>query len=82
MASVTVLKTRLDDAEEIAVAAPQHLDKSLFNQGFQHGMRSNKLTNFKASFRAGFRAAKIHIRETMKEQGVIPLPMHTKFRAR
>lgn len=79
MATVTAFKSRLPTPVEAGVVVPTHVDKVLFNKGFNHGMTSNQLTVFKASFRAGFRAAKRYLRELRRARGIVPLPVAQKM---
>ena len=79
MAIVKALKTRLPTPAEVGIVVPDHIDKSLFEAGFQHGLHSNELVEFKASFRAGFRAAKLHLRDLRRAQGVVDFPARQKM---
>jgi hypothetical protein len=57
--------------QEISTQAQGH-DPELFQQGYEHGWVSNKLTDFRESFRAGFRKAKLEVRAYWRKRGVIP----------
>lgn len=73
------LKPRAARAHEVGIQIPNHVDRELFQQGFDYGMRSNTLTIFKASYRAGFRAAKLKLRELRRQQGIVDFPMRSKM---
>jgi len=73
------LKSRTARATEVGIHIPANVDKELFQQGFDYGMRSNTLTIFKASYRAGFRAAKLRLRELRHQQGIVDFPMRAKM---
>jgi len=57
--------------QEVSLQA-QGLDPELFQQGYEHGWRSNTLTDFRESFRAGFRKAKREVRSYWRKRGVLP----------
>lgn len=82
MAVVKALKPRLPEPAEVGVVVPTNVDKQLFEAGFRQGMSSNVLVEFRASFRAGFRAAKLHLRELRRAQGVVDLPRAQKMLVR
>lgn len=61
---------------------PAANDPELFQQGYEHGFRSNELIDFRESFRAGFKKAKIEIREWYKSQGIYSFSRPVKFSIR
>ncbi len=68
--------------DDVGIKIPTHLDKQLFHNGFEHGLKSNELTCFKASFRAGFREAKLYLRQAQRNKGILELPTKIQFSTR
>ena len=68
--------------DQVSTHAQGH-DPDLFQQGYEHGWVSNKLTDFRESFRAGFRKAKLEVRTYWRKRGVVafnkPYQVSIKF---
>jgi len=76
------MKTIYPTPQEIGISPPKRLIRELFNAGFEHAMRGGNIsetTHLKLSFREGFRAAKLHIREIRKEQGIQNFPLQGRI---
>jgi len=75
------MKTIYPTPREVGIHRP-HVIKELFNAGFEHAMRGGNITetkHLKLSFREGFRAAKLHIREIRKQQGIQNFPLQGRI---
>lgn len=83
MSKITKLKQKLPSAKEVGLTLPKTVNKEMFEEGFQHGLVSNKLLkpeHFKASFREGFRAAKIYLRELYKNKNITTMPLQGRIK--
>ena len=80
MAAVVKFSLPYPPPVEVNIKIPSHLDKQLFQNGFDHGLQSNELTCFKASYRAGFREAKLYLRQAQQSQGILELPKRSRCR--
>lgn len=83
MGTVAKFKGKLPTPKEIGVTIPKSHNKEMFEEGFQHGLVSNKLLehkHLKASFREGFRAAKLYLREMYKSKNVTVMSMKARIK--
>lgn len=83
MSKIIKLKHKLPTPSEVGVVVPMHVDMNLYNEGFQHGLVSNKLLkreHLKASFREGFRAAKLYIRQQYQNKNINVLPLKARLK--
>ena len=78
-------RNRLNIATVPKVVAPVSLRGDLYQAGFTHALMGGKLDRieyFKLSFREGFRAAKLHMRDLRRKQGIIEFPLKGKLKVK
>ncbi|MEJ2552499.1 MAG: hypothetical protein P8079_00420 [Gammaproteobacteria bacterium] len=76
---------RICVAEMAVAAAPPSLRKDRYAAGFTHALRGGQLDKaeyLKLSFREGFRAAKLHMRDMRRKQGIIDFPLQGRIKLR
>lgn len=83
MDNVTKIKTKLPTPKEVGITTPNVINKERYEEGFQHGLISNKLLkpeHLRASFREGFRAAKLYLKQLYKDRNVTVMPTKARMK--
>lgn len=83
MGRIVKFKGSLPKPKDVGVVVPMIVDHDLFQQGWEHGLTSNRLLkreHLKASFREGFRAAKLYLKQLRADKGILELPVTGKIK--
>ena len=70
--NITRFRSKLPKPTEVPeVPSSDGIDPVLFQQGYEHGLKSNTLRDFRKSFRFGFRKAKLEQQEAAMQNVVV-----------
>ena len=79
------MKPHYPTPQELGIRIPGHLREERFKRGFAHALKGgqlNRVDYFRLSFREGYRAAKLHLRDVRRQQGILTFPMKAQVHMR